>query len=149
VEALNRAYREAGVTLPNTSLVTDVPKDFDFTRALVVAPPSASGSPWLKRFGEHSDAFASGWMAVRGARKQRGVDRGFVISDHADWPSLLMAVRESGASRVLVTHGSVPVMVRHLRELGLQADALETEFEGEGGAEVSADLPDDALSPPA
>jgi putative mRNA 3-end processing factor len=68
------------------------------------------------------------------------VDRGFVISDHADWPSLLTAIRESGAARVLVTHGSVPVMVRHLRELGLQADALETEFEGEGGAELSADV---------
>jgi putative mRNA 3-end processing factor len=136
VEALNRAYREAGVTLPATSLVTDLPKDFDLTRALVVAPPSAAGSPWLKRFGEHADAFASGWMAVRGARKQRGVDRGFVISDHADWPSLLTAVGESGASRVLVTHGSVPVMVRHLREIGLEADALETEFEGEGGAEA-------------
>ena len=136
VEVLNRAYRDAGVPLPATSLVTDLPKDFDLTHALVVAPPSASGSPWLKRFGEHSDAFASGWMAVRGARRQRGVDRGFVISDHADWPSLLTAIRESGASRVLVTHGSVPVMVRYLREMGLDADALETEFEGEGGAEM-------------
>lgn len=150
VEVLNRAYRDAGVPLPATSLVTDLPKNFDFGRALVIAPPSAAGSPWMKRFGEHADAFASGWMAVRGARKQRGVDRGFVISDHADWPGLLTAIAESGASRVLVTHGSVPVMVRYLRDTGLEADALETEFsgegEGEGGAEVLVETAAEAES---
>ena len=74
-------------------------------------------------------------MAIRGAKKQRNVDRGFVISDHADWPGLLRAIDASEASRVLVTHGQVPVMVRYLRERGFEADALETEFEGEGGAE--------------
>ncbi len=137
VEALNRAYRDAGVVLPQTTMVTDVPKSTDFGRALVIAPPSAAGSPWMNRFGEISDAFASGWMAVRGARKQRGVDRGFVISDHADWQSLHRAIDASGASRVLVTHGSVPVMVRYLRDRGLEADALETEFEGEGGADIA------------
>jgi putative mRNA 3-end processing factor len=77
-------------------------------------------------------------MAIRGAKKQRNVDRGFVISDHADWPSLLRAIDASEASRVLVTHGQVPVMVRYLRERGLDADALETEFQGEGGAEDAA-----------
>ncbi len=137
VEALNHAYRDAGVALPPTAMVTDIPKGTDFGRALIIAPPSAAGSTWLNRFGEVSDAFASGWMAVRGARKQRGVDRGFVISDHADWQSLHRAIDASGASRVLVTHGSVPVMVRYLRDRGLEADALETEFEGEGGADLA------------
>ncbi len=137
VEVLNRAYREAGVELPPTHMVSEVDKKFDYSRALVVAPPSAAGTPWLKRFGEYSDAFASGWMAIRGSKKQRNVDRGFVISDHADWPGLLTAIEASSASRVLVTHGQVPVMVRYLRERGLEADALETEFEGEGGAERS------------
>lgn len=132
VEALNRAYREAGVMLPETLMVSDADKKFDFSRALVVAPPSAQGSPWLKRFGEYSDAFASGWMAIRGAKKQRNVDRGFVISDHADWPGLLRAIEASEAKRVLITHGQVGVMVQYLRERGLEADALETEFVGEG-----------------
>jgi putative mRNA 3-end processing factor len=132
VEALNRAYREAGVALPDTRMVSDTEKSADFSRALVVAPPSAQGSPWLKRFGEYSDAFASGWMAIRGAKKQRNVDRGFVISDHADWPGLLRAIEASEAKRVLITHGQVGVMVQYLRERGLEADALETEFVGEG-----------------
>ena len=50
-----------------------------FRRALVVAPPSVQGSPWMRRFGDHSDAFASGWMQLRGARRRRAVDRGFVL----------------------------------------------------------------------
>lgn len=141
VEKLNIAYREAGVTLPPTSGPDTLDKS-DLTQALVLAPPSAQGTPWLKRFGEYSDAFASGWMAIRGARKQRAVDRGFVLSDHADWPGLLSAVAATGAERVLVTHGSSAALVRHLREDGLDADTLLTEFEGESGADaLSSDLP--------
>jgi putative mRNA 3-end processing factor len=143
VEALNRSYRQAGVVLPATIMVSDVDKSFDFRRALVVVPPSARGTPWLARFGDYADAFASGWMAIRGAKKQQNVDRGFVVSDHADWPSLQNAIRASGASRVLVTHGSVPVMVRHLREQGLEADALDTEFHGEGDVDA---LPSDTAA---
>jgi putative mRNA 3-end processing factor len=135
VEILNRAYREADVLLPETQMVSDVERGFDYSRALVVAPPSAQGTPWLKRFGDYSDAFASGWMAVRGRKKQNNVDRGFVVSDHADWPGLLRAIEASEAKRVLITHGSVPVMVRYLREKGIEADALETEFVGEGEVE--------------
>ena len=135
VELLNRAYREAGVDLPATQMVSEVDKKFDYARALVVAPPSAQSTPWIKRFGDYSDAFASGWMAIRGARRQRNVDQGFVLSDHADWPSLLRAIRASEAQRVLITHGQVAVMVRYLRELGMDADALETEFEGEAGSD--------------
>jgi putative mRNA 3-end processing factor len=138
VEALSRGYRASGVALPATRMVSDLDKAADFSRALVVAPPSAQGTPWLKRFGEYADAFASGWMAIRGAKRQRNVDQGFVISDHADWPSLQRAIDASGANRVLVTHGQVPVMVRYLRERGLDADALETEFEGEGGSDGDA-----------
>jgi putative mRNA 3-end processing factor len=141
VETLNAAYRAAGVSLPATQLVSEVERGFDFSRALVVAPPSAQGTPWMRRFGDCSDGFASGWMAVRGARKQRGVDLGLVLSDHADWPSLLKAIKASEATRVLVTHGSVPVMVRYLREQGLEADALETEFTGEGGSDTEP-MPD-------
>jgi putative mRNA 3-end processing factor len=132
VETLNRAYRDTGVSLPTTQTVSEADKAFDYSRALVIAPPAVQGAAWLKRFGDYSDAFASGWMAVRGARKQNGVDRGFVISDHADWPSLLKAIEASEAPRVLITHGSVPVMVRYLRERGMDADSLATEFGGDG-----------------
>lgn len=128
LEPINAAYRAAGVALPQTSRITDLADKASLARALVLAPPSALGSPWAKRLVQPSDAFASGWMAVRGMRRRRSLDRGFVLSDHADWPGLHEAIAATDASRVLVTHGDVPVMVRVLRERGLQADALRTEF---------------------
>lgn len=140
VEPLNRAYRAAGVELPPTCLVTDVPDKSELRRALVLCPPSATASTWLRRFGDSSVAFASGWMQLRGARRRGGYDRGFVLSDHADWPGLLGAIEATGASRVIVTHGSVPVMVRYLAERGLQAQAFDTEY---GDDRIEADLPSD------
>ncbi len=131
VEPLNRAYREAGVALPDTLGVDDVADKADLKRALVLCPPGAAAGPWMRRFGDASDAFASGWMQLRGARRRGGYDRGFVLSDHADWPGLMGAIRATGAQRIIVTHGSVAVMVRHLSGLGLQAQAFETEY-GDG-----------------
>jgi putative mRNA 3-end processing factor len=128
VEPLNRAYRAAGVALPDTLRVDDVTDKADFKRALVLCPPSAAGGPWIKRFGDYSDAFASGWMQLRGARRRGGYDRGFVLSDHADWPGLMSAIGATGAQRVIVTHGSIPVMVRYLTGQGLQAEAFQTEY---------------------
>src|SRR5690606_24951032 len=105
---------------------------------LVVAPPSAAGSPWLRRFGAHSDAFASGWMQVRGARRRRGVDRGFVMSDHADWPGLLGAITATGAGQVIAMHGQTASLVRWLREQGLTARAFATEYgDAEGGEDAA------------
>ena len=135
VESLNYGYRECGVALPETTLVSDSHPRRDYAGALIVAPPSAQSTPWLKRFGDYSDAFASGWMAIRGARRQRSVDQGFVLSDHADWPSLLTAIEATGAQRVYVTHGQVEPLVRFLSERGLDALPMQTEFEGEKGAE--------------
>ncbi|MEO8937314.1 MAG: ligase-associated DNA damage response exonuclease [Burkholderiaceae bacterium] len=138
VEPLNRAYREAGVALPATTPVSEVTDKTAFRRGLVLAPPSAAGSTWMRRFGEYGDGFASGWMLLRGARRRRGVDRGFVLSDHADWPGLHRAIGATGAERVIVTHGQVPVMVRWLCENGLDAEAFETEYDNEGDGEPAA-----------
>ncbi len=137
VEPLNRAYRAAGVQLPPTRLVTEVTDKADLRRALVICPPSAAAGPWVRRFGDSSTAFASGWMQLRGARRRGGYDRGFVLSDHADWPGLMRAISATGAQRVIVTHGSIPVMVRYLGEQGLQAESFETEY---GGDAVEADV---------
>jgi putative mRNA 3-end processing factor len=150
VEPLNEAYRAAGVPLPPTLRVNDVTDKALLKRALVVAPPSVQHSPWLKRFGDFSDAFASGWMQLRGARRRYGVDRGFVLSDHADWPGLARAIAATGAERVIVTHGYEAVMVRWLAEQGLQAGAFSTEYgdeplgPGEAGAVADAELPEAA-----
>lgn len=137
VEPLNRAYRAAGVDLPATQMVTEVTDKADLKRALVLCPPSALASPWLRRFGDAGTAFASGWMQVRGNRRRGGYDRGFVLSDHADWPGLMGAIAATGAQRIIVTHGSIPVMVRHLTAQGLQAEGLATEY-GDDGIEADA-----------
>jgi putative mRNA 3-end processing factor len=137
VEPLNRVYREGGVELPRTQLVSETGKD-EMKRALVLAPPSAAGSTWTRRFGDYSDAFASGWMLLRGARRRRGVDRGFVLSDHADWPGLLGAIEATGAQQVVVTHGSIPVMVRWLCQIGLDAKAFDTEFGDDEATDVAS-----------
>ncbi len=146
VEPLNRAYRAAGVALPPTRLVTDVADKADLRRALVICPPSAAASTWLRRFGDASTAFASGWMQLRGARRRGGWDRGFVLSDHADWPGLMSAIGGTGAQRVIVTHGSIPVMVRYLAEQGLEAGAFETEY---GDDAMEEKVQADAVAPKA
>ena len=148
VEPLNRVYRDAGVKLPATLTVADADAAA-IRQALVLAPPSAQGTPWLRRFGDYSDAFASGWMLLRGARRRRGVDRGFVMSDHADWPGLQRAIDATGAERVFVTHGSVAVMVRWLRERGLEAQGFKTEFGDDDVADKAPTAVAEAPSPAA
>jgi putative mRNA 3-end processing factor len=138
VHTLNQAYRAAGVALPPTRLATEIASKAELARALVIAPPSAQNSPWTKRFGVYSDAFASGWMQLRGARRRRAVDRGFVLSDHADWPGLQRAIAATGAARVIVTHGYESVMVRWLAEQGLQASSLRTEYGDDAEAREEA-----------
>src|SRR5690606_24019715 len=143
VEPLNRVYRDAGVYLPETIYAGDLAKnDPRLKHALVLAPPSAGGSPWMRRFGDYADAFASGWMLLRGTRRRRGVDRGFVLSDHADWPGLLWAIEQTGAERVMVTHGSIAVLVRYLREeRGLDAQGFATEYGEEDDAPPATEAP--------
>ena len=143
VEPLNLAYRAAGVPLPATRMVTEVTDKADLRKALVICPPSAAASPWVRRFGESSTAFASGWMQLRGARRRGGYDRGFVLSDHADWPGLMSAIGATQAQRIIVTHGSIPVMVRYLAEQGLQAESFETEY---GGDAVEGDMTAEAAA---
>jgi putative mRNA 3-end processing factor len=141
VEKMTAAYRAAGVALPPTTYAGAVSTKEDRQGAVIVAPPSADGSTWARRFGPQSTAFASGWMQVRGARRRRSLDRGFALSDHADWPGLLGAIDATGASQVWVTHGYVPVLVRWLRERGLDARAIATRFEGEADDEERETAP--------
>jgi len=131
VEKVTRAYRDSDVNLPPTTPVSDQPRGTSWAGALIVAPPSADGTSWARKFQPLSTAMASGWMRVRGQRRRRSVDRGFVLSDHADWPGLLRAIDATGAQRVLVTHGFSAVLARHLTEQGLQAETLATRYEGE------------------
>ncbi|MGY8527356.1 ligase-associated DNA damage response exonuclease [Paracidovorax citrulli] len=129
LESLTRAYAEAGVAMPETVHASSLPPRSPLLRqALVLAPPSAARSTWLRRFGDASEAFASGWMRIRGTRRRRAVDRGFVLSDHADWPGLHQAIAATGAQRIIVTHGYVPAMVRYLNERGWTAQGFDTRY---------------------
>ncbi len=121
------AYAAAGVQLPPVEHAEGATRGC----GLVLAPPSARGTPWLRRFGESSTAFVSGWMQIRGARRRRAVDRGFVLSDHADWPALLDTIRATGAENVLATHGYTGPLTRWLQERGANARAVTTSFEGD------------------
>ena len=133
VDALLPAYREAGIDLAETAPVLDQSKEKSFAGELVIAPPSAFGSPWMRRLGDYGTAFASGWMQVRGHRRRRGFDEGFVMSDHADWPGLLRTIEATGAKKVYATHGYSDTLARYLKEeKKIEAEPLETLFEGEG-----------------
>jgi putative mRNA 3-end processing factor len=114
-------YRDAGIALLETRSVSEVGRSVDYAGQLVLAPPSAAGSPWMRRFRRAQTGFASGWMLIRGNRRRRNIDRGFVVSDHADWPALLRTVRETGARRIIATHGNTEALVRTLADAGLDA----------------------------
>lgn len=125
VETVTRHYREAGIDMVKTSPVSSISRKNPLNGRLVIAPPSAYRSAWMKRFKEPQTAFASGWMAVRGAKRRRGYEKGFVLSDHADWPGLIESIKESQAKRVYVTHGQEEALSRYLRDIeGIQAEPL-------------------------
>jgi putative mRNA 3-end processing factor len=124
-------YRELGVRLLPTIPVSESARGRDFAGELILAPPSAAGSTWMRRFANASTGFASGWMRIRGNRRRRGYDRGFVVSDHADWPALIDTIVATGATRVLPTHGNTDALVPYLRERGIDAEPLRTEYGGD------------------
>src|SRR5690606_36926848 len=121
-------YRGCGIDLPATEPVSEQERGIDCAGRLVLAPTSAAGSAWMRRFRRAQTGFASGWMRLRGNRRRRNYDRGFVVSDHADWPDLMRTVRETGATRVIATHGSTDAIVRKLCEDGLDAGAFQTGY---------------------
>jgi len=122
VESFTAVYRAQGVTLAATRHIED--ERGLFAGELVLAPLTARGTPWMKRFRSFESGFASGLLRIRGTRRRRGFDRGFVVSDHADWRGLLATIRETGASRVLATHGHSQALVRWLQEGGVDAAAI-------------------------
>ena len=131
VEAINRAYRMQGIDLPVTKHVAEAEPSVEWSTVLVVAPPSAHATPWVRRFGPASTGFASGWMRLRGTRRRRALDRGFVLSDHADWLGLLATIEATGAETVMLTHGYTDIVARWLREQGVNALTVTTHYEGE------------------
>ncbi len=138
VAPLTDIYRQAGINMLPTEKIDLRKKDNDFTGKLIIAPPGASGSSWMRRFPKAVTGFCSGWMRIRGNRRRRGYDRGFVLSDHADWHGLLKTIEQTGASQVLTTHGQANALIRLLQEQGINAKELVTQY---GGEEDTDDTP--------
>ncbi len=132
IENTNEVLRSQGVRLPDTIRVTPEITHKTHPGALVLATPSALGTTWARRFGPASTAFASGWMALRGVRRRRAADRGFIVSDHADWDGLNSAIRATGAEKVFVTHGYTSAFRRWLADQGYDAHIVSTDYQGEG-----------------
>jgi putative mRNA 3-end processing factor len=134
VENTNTTLRRAGLNLKRTRYLDDNITKEELQNALVIAPGSALSTAWIKRFREYSTASASGWMILRGRKRWQNVDRGFVLSDHADWNALNDTIRDTGCERVIVTHGYSDVFAQWLRTRGYMALAEKTAYEGEEGA---------------
>ncbi len=129
---------EAGMSLPEVKLVTpDSPKE-NYKNSVIIAPPSADGTPWMKKFTPYSVGICSGWMQVRGNVRRRNADAGFALSDHADWNGLLEAVKGTGAQKVFVTHGFQSAFSRYLTENGIEAAEVKTEYGTEDDEKIPA-----------
>jgi len=133
VQKVNRALDFNGFDFHKFPIVGNGTNKREFEGALIITPSSALNTPWIRKFQPYRTAIASGWMAVRGARRRRAVDRGFVLSDHADWTGLNKVVSETGANQIYVTHGYSHEFSNWLREMGFKADPIQTYFEGELG----------------
>jgi putative mRNA 3-end processing factor len=131
IDNVTNILRDQGIHLPETIRVTPEMKKKDFEGGLVICPPSAVGSPWLRKFDPYSLGIASGWMNLRGARRRRGADRGFILSDHADWDELNRAIKETGAERTFMTHGYSEIFSRWMIESGIPSAEVKTQYEGE------------------
>ena len=141
-------YRERGIEMLPTLALIDKPRGTSFAGELVLAPLSARGTPWMRRLGDISDGFVSGLMRVRGVRRQRAFDRGFVLSDHADWPALLETIHDTGARRVLASHGHAEPFARYLQSQGFDSGVIRTAWQGEVGAETASSTEGEKSVPP-
>jgi putative mRNA 3-end processing factor len=141
IENTNEALRRNGIILnPTTRITMDTPKD-EVKKGIILAPPSSVGTPWMKRFNPYDFGYCSGWMSIRGAKKRRAADRGFVLSDHADWDGLISAIDATGCEKVYLTHGYTASFSRYLSENGFDAHEVHTLYGDDEGEEIASPKP--------
>jgi putative mRNA 3-end processing factor len=139
IENTNEALRRNGVRLNETTRVTQDTNREEMRRGLILCPPSSVGTPWMRKFYPYSFGYCSGWMALRGAKRRRAADRGFVLSDHADWDGLISAIRATGCETVYLTHGYTAPFSRYLSETGYDAHEAHTLYGGDEVSELDQD----------
>jgi putative mRNA 3-end processing factor len=128
---VHQALVDSGWELPLVRRITPETTKEELKGSIVIAPSSAEGSPWIKRFTPYATGICSGWMQVRGNVRRKNADAGFALSDHADWEGLLSAVKATGAEKVYATHGFQSAFSRYLNENGIEAAEVKTAFGGE------------------
>ena len=131
VMALTELYQTLGIDLGDVRPVAGTDRK-SMRGGIVMCPPSALGDRWSRRFGDPVNAFASGWMRIRGRARQRGIELPLVVSDHVDWPELIQTIAETGAEEIWVTHGREDALVHYLATLGCKARALALVGRDEG-----------------
>lgn len=137
VENTNAVLRAQGIALPDTTRITQDVSAKSHPNALIIATPSSAIQNWTRRFPKAATAFASGWMALRGVRRRRGADRGFIVSDHADWDGLNMAIKATGAEKIFVTHGYTNTFQRYLSDQGYDAHVVSTDYAGDDAEDAA------------
>src|SRR5205814_9083383 len=125
-----RYYQERGINLGELRPATGRNKAA-LAGTITLAPPSAIGDLWTRRFPDPVSAFASGWMRVRARARQGGIELPLVISDHADWDGLTATIGATGAGEIWVTHGQEDALVYWSTQRGLAARPLRIEGYGE------------------
>jgi len=142
---LNEKFISAGVDLPETIRITPETKKEDLQNGLVIVPPALADSRWIKTLNHAATGICSGWMQVRASRRWKSADAGFPLSDHADWPGLLMAIKATEAEQVYVTHGFTATFSRYLNEIGINAAEVKTQY-GDEEEEVTELLTGEGLT---
>jgi len=128
---IHQTLVDAGWNLPAVERVhAETPKE-KLKGSIIIAPSGAESSPWIKRFQPYAVGICSGWMQVRGNSRRRNADAGFALSDHADWPGLLSAIKATGAKDVYTTHGFQSAFSRYLTETGVRSTEVKTAFGNE------------------
>lgn len=138
IDNMQQALQTTGITFPAVERITADTSKEKLKKSIVIAPPGADGSAWMKRFEPYATGVCSGWMQVRGNVRRRNADAGFALSDHADWDGLLSAIKETGAQKVFVTHGFQASFSRYLNENGILSAEVKTEFGNDDEEPVNA-----------
>ena len=116
INKINNCYKKLGIDIFETDKF-DKTQNFDvYKGSLILLPPALNKGAFLKKFKEIQTSFASGWMSIRALRKRSGYDKGFVISDHADWDAILNTIKESEAKSIFFHHGDSEALIRYLNE---------------------------------
>lgn len=119
IDETNSIFRNLGFKLPITYKFDEITKE-ELKNALVITPSFST----LKNLGNKLDGYvmagASGWMQNPWFIP-KSLDKGFVISDHADWNGLVKAVKETEAENIFVVHGFTTYFAKFLNSQGYNA----------------------------